>query len=536
MGVCGYNEADILGIRSFLLEKGFNEYAIAGVLANFYAESRFRANNLQNGFETRLGLRDDEYVLAVDTGAYSAEVFQSDRAGFGLAQWTSGGRKAGLYKFIKERGQSIGDRTTQLEYFWYELNNGYKNVLKALREAKSVDEATRVVMVKYERPASQNKDKPEEERIKAQDVRVCYGLEFYKLYAIKEEVENMSKKILVVLDPGHYPNYNRGAVAGYFEGDKMYDYSEYERDALKAYGIDVILTRGRSNDMALYDRGQVAVKNGKGYDVVIFKSNHSNGFNGSAYGVTVIRSLYLPDSEELGKKLMDAVVGVMKPVTGVTYGRGVITKKGKSGDYYGVIRGSVSGAKSEDHASRGPVTHSFIVEHGFHDNVKECTFLNNASNLKKMAQAEAKAIAEYFGLSISGGSSTQETVKEETTKPETTTELYRVRKSWADSKSQLGAFKSLESAKKLVDENTGYEVYNSAGEVVYPVKAEDKSFKVKIIVDSLNYRSGAGTKYKVNGIVKKGEIYTIVETSGSWGKLKSGAGWINVSSKYVTRL
>lgn len=343
----------------------------------------------------------------------------------------------------------------------------------------------------------------------------------------------MSKKILVILDPGHYPNYNKGAVAGYFEGDKMYDYSEYERDALKYYGVDVIITRNRSNDMALYERGQVAVKNGKGYDVVVFISNHSNAFNGQACGVVVYRSLYLPGSAELGQKLIDAIVGVMKPATGITYSRGVQTRQGNKGDYYGVIRGSVSGAKSEAEAKKGPVDYSFIVEHGFHDNVKECKFLNNASNLKKMAEAEAKAIADYFGLTKSAGSS-----KQEATKEETPVEMYRVRKSWADAKSQIGAYKNLENAKKLADENPGYEVYDNSGKCVYTPGGSGNGtpFKVKIAVDALNYRSGAGTKYKINGTVKKGEVYTIVDISGSWGKLISGAGWINISSKYVTRL
>ena len=30
--------------------------------------------------------------------------------------------------------------------------------------------------------------------------------------------------------------------------------------------------------------------------------------------------------------------------------------------------------------------------------------------------------------------------------------------------------------------------------------------------------------------------YTIVETKGNWGKLKSGAGWINCSDKYCKRV
>lgn len=55
------------------------------------------------------------------------------------------------------------------------------------------------------------------------------------------------------------------------------------------------------------------------------------------------------------------------------------------------------------------------------------------------------------------------------------------------------------------------------------------AYTVRINVDTLNYRAGAGTQYKINGQVKKGEVYTIVEVKNNWGKLKSGAGWINLN-------
>lgn len=48
-----------------------------------------------------------------------------------------------------------------------------------------------------------------------------------------------------------------------------------------------------------------------------------------------------------------------------------------------------------------------------------------------------------------------------------TSNLYRVRKSWADSKSQKGAFKNLNSAIDLAKKN-GYKVYDSNGKQVYP--------------------------------------------------------------------
>lgn len=55
---------------------------------------------------------------------------------------------------------------------------------------------------------------------------------------------------------------------------------------------------------------------------------------------------------------------------------------------------------------------------------------------------------------------------------------------------------------------------------------EQKTYTVKVNTDTLNIRSGAGTNYPIKGTVKRGEVYTIVETKGNWGKLKSGAGWI----------
>lgn len=47
-------------------------------------------------------------------------------------------------------------------------------------------------------------------------------------------------------------------------------------------------------------------------------------------------------------------------------------------------------------------------------------------------------------------------------------QFYRVRKSWADAKSQKGAFKVLENAKRCADNNPGYSVFDGGGKKVYP--------------------------------------------------------------------
>ena len=120
---------------------------------------------------------------------------------------------------------------------------------------------------------------------------------------------------------------------------------------------------------------------------------------------------------------------------------------------------------------------------------------------------------------------------------------YRVRKSWEDAKSQLGAYTVLDNAKAMADKNQGYEVYDWNGKQVYPEVVEgaaggmsntDCPFLVKISIPDLNIRKGAGTNTAKTGICTGVGIFTIMEVregKGSdtgWGRLKSGAGWISL--------
>lgn len=59
-------------------------------------------------------------------------------------------------------------------------------------------------------------------------------------------------------------------------------------------------------------------------------------------------------------------------------------------------------------------------------------------------------------------------------------------------------------------------------------------FTVKVTSDNLNYRSGPGISYAIKGTIKDKGVYTIIEVSNGWGKLKSGAGWISL--KYTKKL
>ena len=71
---------------------------------------------------------------------------------------------------------------------------------------------------------------------------------------------------------------------------------------------------------------------------------------------------------------------------------------------------------------------------------------------------------------------------------------YRVRKSWADSKTQKGAYKILDNAKKCADQNPRYKVFDADGKVVYEPKAAEPAVKVpflvKVSISDLNIRTG----------------------------------------------
>lgn len=64
-------------------------------------------------------------------------------------------------------------------------------------------------------------------------------------------------------------------------------------------------------------------------------------------------------------------------------------------------------------------------------------------------------------------------------------------------------------------------------------EATPEPFTVQITASSLNVRKGPGTSYAVAQTVSKGQVFTIVQQQGGWGKLKSGAGWISL--KYTAR-
>lgn len=119
------------------------------------------------------------------------------------------------------------------------------------------------------------------------------------------------------------------------------------------------------------------------------------------------------------------------------------------------------------------------------------------------------------------------------TKPEVKAEpkteekhMYRIRKSWEDAESQVGAYSVLKNAVAACED--GYAVFDEDGKQVYPFK----EYAVRVTASALNVRKGTSTRYPVDQTIDYGGVYTIVDEIDGWGLLKAykktRRGWIKL--------
>ncbi len=215
-------------IWNYLKDKGLNDYACAGIEGNLFWESGNKPNNLENFYNRKFNMTDEEYTAKVDSGEYTN--FVRDSAGFGIAQWTYWSRKQGLLDLVKSRGVSIADLASQLDYLWIELSrNG--TLINALMSAKSVYEATIIFMVVFENPADQSD--------KAKQARVDIAQQYYDAYAGDKP---MDKYIEVANGVEHYSKAKQGDLIFTIDGKpsnfKVKEFACHD-------GTDEILIDGR---------------------------------------------------------------------------------------------------------------------------------------------------------------------------------------------------------------------------------------------------------------------------------------------------
>lgn len=88
--------------------------------------------------------------------------------------------------------------------------------------------------------------------------------------------------------------------------------------------------------------------------------------------------------------------------------------------------------------------------------------------------------------------------------------LYRVRKSWGDAKSQKGAFRNLDNAKKCANANPRYSVYDANGRSVYPV-ASTPSKSIDALAREVIAGNWGNGSDRVNRLTSSGYDYDAVQ-------------------------
>lgn len=152
-----------------LIYKAHNYYVAAGMTpegaaaleGNQYAESagfipkRLEFLCVKRYKEKGIVYTDDTYTKNIDSGKISRAEFLSPMGrhyGYGLSQWTTSNRKAGLYDLAREKGVSIADGDMQLEYTVSELKKKFPKTFKFLCTTKNVKKASDYVLEHYESP------------------------------------------------------------------------------------------------------------------------------------------------------------------------------------------------------------------------------------------------------------------------------------------------------------------------------------------------------------------------------------------------
>jgi N-acetylmuramoyl-L-alanine amidase len=210
-------------------------------------------------------------------------------------------------------------------------------------------------------------------------------------------------------------------------------------DKLTSKGHTVVNCTVDSGCSSLYDSLGKRVKIANDNNVDVFCSIHFNAGGGEGTEVYLAnRAAFLSDdsynrNHAIAKRVLDKVVASCN-----FRNRGV-----KNEDFYVIYNTKAL---------------AILVEICFCDSISDF----NKLDCEKVAVAICEGLTDENYNSIQAPSD-----------PQPSNQLYRVRKSWSDVASQVGAYSILENAKKECDARSGYSVFDSNGNKVYPKVQEE---------------------------------------------------------------
>ena len=388
---------------------------------------------------------------------------------------------------------------------------------------------------------------------------------------------NQDGRLVIVLDPGHGGSDAGACANGLKEKNINLKIAKYCKTELEKYnGVLVYMTRNSDAYVSLASR----ISKAASWKADAFVSLHNNApgkneKNPQGSEVWYPNSSYKKAVYQTGKGLSSEILSNLKTLG--LKSRGIKTKNsqtkttypdGSIADYYYVIK-----------SSKQKGFPGIIVEHAYVTHKEDAAFLKSDANLKKLGAADAKGIADYYGLTKANGAwvetddgkyaycwsdgatAVSQWVKYQgkqyfvNSDGERVTGLQTIKKQrfYFDDSGVLQTGKWLTvSGKKYYAQSdgclaTGYQKigsyfygfdasgamltgtakigkntykFQSNGQVIlYTAKTKTK----------INYRSGPATKYAKKGSLKKKKTVSIVREKSGWGQMTNGC-WIKLSN------
>lgn len=263
----------------------------------------------------------------------------------------------------------------------------------------------------------------------------------------------------------------------------------FARAALEYEGVELLRTDDSSGKTHISIKNRTKKANNWGANLYL-DIHHNAGINGGSGGGVVA---FCKKKDETGKKYRDAI-----------YSAVIAAGKLKGNRANPLVE------KNYDTMVYSKAT-AILMEYGFMDSKTDYPVISTDAYAQKVAYATMEGIAKVKGLKKKSSSVTQEVVEKDE-------QIYRVRTSWDNASSQIGAYKGLENAKAVC--SVGYTVYDKDGKAVYSNKAVSvkvdsaKSFgltkvgRYTVTATAVNLRCGASTEKQVIETIAKGKTFT----------------------------
>lgn len=234
-----------------LLAKYKNKIAVAGILGNFYAESKI-VPYCREGNTVPPWTPSEQYTEKINNGSYTRNQFVNDGIGYSFPQWTYYTRKRAMYDFWKASGaQSIGDLYQVVLPFLYSEIDANAEMISAIAGAASIRDFTIYFLKNYERPLGMNDPKEWDKRhdMAEQIYRMCEGIppeagEYIAITPRIAELNNGDSVTVSVSASGAF-SYSTHDAGINVESSETSFTIRCETDEMRLAVVDVFLTDNR---------------------------------------------------------------------------------------------------------------------------------------------------------------------------------------------------------------------------------------------------------------------------------------------------